>query len=793
MPTYNFSELSYFEFESLCRDLLQAELELTLELFGPGRDRGIDIRYVGLANGERKTIVAQCKCWNENAFDNLLSHLRNDELPKIQALKPSRYILMTSVALTPDRKDRIIAELEPWIKSPSDIFGKDDMSGLIARHQEVERRHIKLWLTSTEVLRALLNSDIATRSEAAVEDAKTQLRLWVPNESLPRVREILESTHVCVISGMPGVGKSMLANVLLAAYASEGYQPIVISADIEEGERAWSSKDRQVFHYDDFLGQITYGELDFNKNEETRLSRFMLMVTRNENKRLILTTREYVLSEALHRFDRFSPEQIARHKSVLSLSDYTEIIRAKILYNHLYFSDLDPEMKTSLVPGKKYWDVIRHKNYNPRVISHVVDLAGVGDSDPGDFVSKMLATLNSPGEVWNSIFINLPPIAQRLLVALASLPSGVLIDDVRAVVEKLCGQRLDLGEFQDTLKILEGTFISLRKADPRTDRPKRIVEIRDASVLDYVWGRLQEDVGEVDSLIQCAVFFEQCVVLYNRETPRRGALHRGGYRGLSDARQSVDVDVGSLAAKALELIDSRNPRLRRWTDDGHEYMRRDSSRLEYRAAFLVEVFAEHSSNNTVTSVVHTVLESCVLEWEKRRGASDECVYLLRQIKGIEDALPANIVPRLESALLNLITGRLHQTTDFSALLQLEVLNSSLFEPPHRSIDSWRAEFRVWLAEEKDWLLTDVDDPDVIEYEVSEIQDVAVAFGEDITDFVVAAEERVAELYEDYEPDEDTLRRLCELQLDEYDLAEWSLGRGSQETTEEVDSLFQSLL
>ena len=100
---------------------------------------------------------------------------------------------------------------------------------------------------------------------------------------------------------------------------------------------------------------------------------------------------------------------------------------------------------------------------------------------------------------------------------------------------------------------------------------------------------------------------------------------------------------------------------------------------------------------------------------------------------------------------------------------------------------------MWLAEEKDWLLTDVDDPDVIEYEVSEIQDVAVAFGEDITDFVVAAEERVAELYEDYEPDEDTLRGLCELQLDEYDLAEWSLGRGSQETTEEVDSLFQSLL
>ena len=793
MSTYNFSELSYFEFESLCRDLLQAELGLTLELFSPGPDRGIDIRYIGVANGERETMIAQCKCWNENAFDNLLSQLRNDELSKIHALQPSRYILMTSVALTPDRKDRIIAELEPWIKSPSDIFGKDDISGLIARHQEVERRHIKLWLTSTEVLRALLNNDIATRSEAAVEDAKTQLRLWVPNEGFPRAREVLESTHVCVISGMPGVGKSMLASVLLAAYASEGYQPIVISADIEEGERAWSSQDRQVFHYDDFLGQIKYGEIDFKKNEETRLSRFMMMVAKSRNKRLILTTREYVLSEALHRFDRFSPEQIARHKSVLSLSDYTEIIRAKILYNHLYFSDLAPEIKTSLIPGKKYWDVIRHKNYNPRVISHVVDIAGVGDSDPGDFASKMLATLNRPGEVWNSVFINLPPIAQRLLVALASLPSGVLIEDVRAVVEKLCEQRLGFGEFNSTLMILEGTFISLSKADPYTDRPERIVELRDASVRDYLWGRLQEDVGEIDSLIQCAVFFEQCVVLYNRETPKEDVRHHGGYRGLSDERQSVDVDVGSLAVKAMELIDSKSARLRRRIDDCHEYSRRDSSRLEHRAGFLVDLFAENRSNDTVASVVYTVLESCVLEWEKRRAVSDECVSLMRQIKRIEDALSANIVRRLERALLNLIAGRLHETDDFSALLQLEVLNSSLFEPPNRSIDSWRTEFRDWLVNEVDLLLTDVDDPDVIEYKISDIQDVAAGFGEDITDFVLAAEERVAELYEDYEPDDDTLRALRELDLDEYDPAEWISGRESQGSANEVDSLFQSLL
>ena len=792
MPAYNFSELSYFEFESLCRDLLQAELELTLELFGPGRDRGIDIRYLGPPNGERRTIVAQCKCWEETAFSALLSHLQSDELPKIKALNPSRYILMTSVALNPDRKDRIVAALEPWVKSPSDIFGKDDISGLLARHQEVERRHITLWLTSTEVLSALLNSDIATGSEGAVEEAKSQLRLWVPNESFRRAREILEATHVCVISGMPGVGKSMLANVLLTAYVSTGYQPIVISSDINEGYRAWNSKDRQVFHYDDFLGQITYGELHLDKNEETRIARFMSMVTRNKYKRFVLTTREYILSEALNRYDRFSPSQIAKHKSLVSLSDYTQIIRAKILYNHLYFSDLSSEVKASLVPDKRYWDVIRHRNYDPRVISQVVDFAGVQDSSPRDFVSKMLATLDSPSEVWDRIFINLPSIAQRFLMALASLPSEVLLDDVRAVVKKLCGRRLELGEFRSALSLLEGTFISLRRANPDAHSSERIVEIRDASVLDYLWGRLQEDGDEVEFLLECAVFFEQCVVLYNRETRTRGAFDGSGYYGRKYGLKGVNVDVGSVATKAMELIDSTNPRLRRGMDNGHVYLRRDSSSLEYRSAFLLSLFSENRSNSTVAATVSTVLESCVLKWEERRGVSNECVYLLRRAKEVEDALPANIVGRLERAVVDFVSGRLHQTRDFAALAELAILSPGLFEPPHRSIESWRAEFQVFLGEQKTWLLEDFDDPEGIEYEVTEIQRVAEAFDEDVTDLVAAAECRVSELqeYDDYEPDEDTLR---ELYAGEYESPELYSASGLQATKEQVDALFQSLL
>ena len=345
MTTYNFSQISPFEFEELCRDLLQAKLDRTLELFAPGPDRGIDIRHLGAPDDEEGTLIAQCKRWDEGAYADLLSHLKRDELPKVEKLAPDRYILMTSVRLTPDRKDEIVEALSPWVQGPQDVLGKDDLSGLLARHAEVERRHIKLWLTSTEVLDALLNSDIASRSEAAIEDAECQLRLWVENPSFDRAREMLDETHVCVISGAPGIGKTMLADVLLAAYASEGYAPVVVSEDINEGERAWRAGQKQVFHYDDFLGHVIYGELQLRKNEESRLARFLDRVRRTDGKKFILTTREYILSEALSRYEDIASVEIERHKNVINLEDYTPLSKAKILYNHLVFSDLPQELK----------------------------------------------------------------------------------------------------------------------------------------------------------------------------------------------------------------------------------------------------------------------------------------------------------------------------------------------------------------------------------------------------------------------------------------------------------------
>ena len=147
MTTYDFSRLSSLDFEELVHDLLSAEWQIRLETFTSGRDGGIDLRHTGVGH----TIV-QCKHYAASGFTALLNHLRHKELPKVEKLAPQRYVLVTSVPLTPPNKDQLISAMAPFIKATSDIIGGTEIEGLLRRHGDIEKTHYKLWLTSTAVL-----------------------------------------------------------------------------------------------------------------------------------------------------------------------------------------------------------------------------------------------------------------------------------------------------------------------------------------------------------------------------------------------------------------------------------------------------------------------------------------------------------------------------------------------------------------------------------------------------------------------------------------------------------------
>src|SRR5204863_3689121 len=119
MADYDFTaSLSPLDFELLSKDLLEAELHIRLENFSEGRDKGIDLRYSSPKDDHRITfdalmqpkgappqLIVQCKRYS--TYASLKSELKNKELAKIRQLQPARYILTTSVSLSPMQVDEL--------------------------------------------------------------------------------------------------------------------------------------------------------------------------------------------------------------------------------------------------------------------------------------------------------------------------------------------------------------------------------------------------------------------------------------------------------------------------------------------------------------------------------------------------------------------------------------------------------------------------------------------------------------------------------------------------------------
>ncbi|MDP2329058.1 MAG: restriction endonuclease [Dehalococcoidia bacterium] len=721
MPkTYRLLEITDVEFEEVIGDLLSAELGVRFERFTRGRDRGIDLRYLG---ADDNAVIAQCKQWNADSFPRLLRELRKVERPKVERLNPSRYLLATTVRMTPGRKEEILKVLQPWLDSPADIYGPDDIESLLRKHDDVVRKHLKLWLTSTEVLDAVTHADVVQATAGVTERLSRQIRLWVPNPSFDRASRVLDEFGVCVISGTPGIGKTMLAEILLAGYQALGYEPVAVSDDINEGNRLWREGRKQLFYYDDFLGAISYGELRLNKNEDNRLSAFIERVVRSDNKKMVLTTREYILREAQTRFERIAQSSLLDAKCIISLSDYTTSIRARILYNHLFFSDIPAESIRRLIETGSHWKIIRHRNYSPRLVEHMTEARRLRGTSAEDFPKVFLETLDNPTRLWGHVHETLGSDARALLLAIASLPNDVFLDDVRRVTESLLAEKFDTMEFQRALRTLEGTFIEIAPARDDGKGSGRIVTAHDPSVLDYLRGYLRGNVEEARRVLARAVFFEQCEILHDE---------------VEAAIPNADI-----ARRASDLISSESVLTRQIRYENGPVVREHRPiRFEDRTMFLCQLAAEHNSA-ALTVLARSALQARMAMWSAGRGDRDAALDFLRRYRTL-GILPV-AAEDIERGAFQFISAGLASTEDFDRLVRLSEARPELFfETP---LTNWADEFRSFLLDEEDFLLHDLTDVDWLSQVSYEIVKVAKALDVDVATLEERLEQRTRELEE----------------------------------------------
>lgn len=535
MANYDFTScLSSLDFELLSKDLLEAETGRKLENFKEGRDQGIDLRYASASqSGENSDIlepsklrpkspeiIVQCKRYSK--FENLKSELKNKELAKIIKLQPERYILTTSVSLSTMQTDAIEEILSPFIKSTGDIYGKDRLNSILTIHPEIERRHVKLWITSAGVLDSIANAGTHVVSREEVERTITAAKIYVKNNSFEEALSILKENRVCIISGQPGIGKTTLARMLLLYFYQQDFEVVKIESDISEARAVGYHKKRRFYYYDDFLGQ-TGQEDKLNKNEDQKLLDFIASVRDSKDSVFVLTTREYILNQAKLHYEKLDRENFNHRTCVIDLSKYTRRMRAEMLYNHLHFSKIPSSYVESLVTTRGYLKIVDHKNYNPRLIEYLTNMEWIGDTAPAGYLALFLRKLDNPVEIWEHAFRNqLSDKARHLLFVITTMPRENRIDDVKQAFlpfhNEQCskyGYVHSARDFKNALKELDGTFISTRKIQDNV-----LISLQNPSIRDFMRQLLFN--GEYfPEIIDTLVFFEQAQWLINTITENK--------------------------------------------------------------------------------------------------------------------------------------------------------------------------------------------------------------------------------------------------------------------------------
>ncbi len=514
MSEYDFKNLSSIDFEFLIQDLLQKELDITLENFTSGRDNGIDLRY---SQGKGAQILVQCKHFPRTPYPTMISQLKSSELSKVQKLNPNRYIFATSFELTPHKKEEIFNILSPFSKTEGDIYGKNDLNSLLRKYPEVERTHFKLWLSSTTVLERITHSAVFNQTYSDIEKIRRKLNYYVQNESYFEALGILKKNNYCIVAGIPGIGKTTLAEVVLLWYLNSDYEGITVNSDISEAFSVFNRSKKQIFLYDDFLGQTSFLE-KLNKNEEQNLLRFIETVKQSPNTKFLLTTREYILNQAKQSYEKLDQSKIDVNKCVITLGKYTRFDKAKILYNHLYFSDLRDEYKQNLLADKNYKKIIDHKNYTPRIVEWMTEYFSDFKIKSSEYFEQFIANLDNPFRLWEHAFDNqLSRASQHLLLVLATMTSEVFIEDLEAAFNSYYDKSAKIRnfstgkyDFKRSLKELESNFIGIEK---RSD--KLIIQFHNPSIKDFIEYRLSSEPSSVEELGTASIFYDQIVQLWN--------------------------------------------------------------------------------------------------------------------------------------------------------------------------------------------------------------------------------------------------------------------------------------
>ena len=514
---YNLDVLSPLEFEKLSRDIISKKLDMEFKVFKPGRDSGIDLR------NKDKDIICQCK--HIQKFSDLKSNLKK-EVEKLSSIKNlKKYYLIVSTKLTPANEDSIIEIFDKYITSSDQIISYNEIEQFLDDDENIEilKKNSKLWLTSYKIIELFEQKYINFEITNLLSHITTNMSYFVETGIFKECYEKLNSDRLLIISGSPGVGKTINSNMLVAKIIADNPKlklKTIVGSNYRELIQSFNKDDFEIIILDDFLGQ---SYLEKSNDEINEIISIIEYAKNNSKKYLILNSRLNVLSDVRIKNEKFSRilDLLDGNNYMIDMDNITLLEKAEILFNLHYFNKVPEkfyeELKKDYFWRPRYEAIVTNTNYNTRIIEYCVLNYKKDNITYYKYFDYIMDNLNNPRQVWHKQFLQLTNEEISYLYSMYSINTS----NVSSIVLKECYENVikkrsfdsEKNSFNNVTERLSDNIITQKIIDQNY-----VMNTINPSVNDYIMNNLMDNLVELEKMADECIYIEQFINLVNINT-----------------------------------------------------------------------------------------------------------------------------------------------------------------------------------------------------------------------------------------------------------------------------------
>lgn len=495
MRNYDFHELlSPEEFQKFATSILRIRENKIIKNNAMIKDGGIDFYFLN------EDVIGQVKNY-QNKSSMVVSSLKK-EIERVKRLKPKRYIIVTSAVIDKNKRELLLSMFDGFLDN-EDIIDKNDLNELLedSHYHKLEIEYLKLLVPNSFVLSHYLdkieNNKIYTRTQIELNKMNVDKHIFSINDIFSSAIDKILSDRTIIITGEAGIGKSilgrMISSYLLNTYLNSEFFSI---GNLDELFQVYKEDECQIYFFDDFWGDTKYNFKVTDKEKENLLD-FINLIKKNDNKWLIITSREYVFKDGMHGNKKIE-DKYPLYKFTINLKELSMTAKFDILYKHLCHIDLSWNHLNVIL--KNWQKIIKHYNYNPRYIelflSNYNEYAGMEEYD---FLECLFDYLDKPFDFWKDTLNKQPFVVIILFMIISLNDREMTIKELNkryvSIISKSNSSEGIIYEFKDLIKRMDDDFTT-----SYFNGNDLIIEFRNPSYKDFILEYLKNNMG---SYISC--------------------------------------------------------------------------------------------------------------------------------------------------------------------------------------------------------------------------------------------------------------------------------------------------